>query len=100
MSIKSSLGILRLLATLEGISYLLFAVTMPLKYMYDQALPNKIVGNIHGFLFIAYIIMVYVVSRDKKMPIKEQIWSYAASLLPFATFIVDIKIFNKYEEKK
>lgn len=100
MSLNSSLGILRLMAVLEGISYLLFAITMPMKYMYDMPLPNKIVGNIHGFLFIAYVILVYVVAKDKKMPLKEQFWSYAASLLPFATFIVDLKIFKKYEAKK
>jgi len=97
MSFKTSLGILRMLAIFEGISYLLFAITMPLKYMYDQILPNKIVGNIHGFLFIAYVIMVFIVSKEKKMTLKEQFWSYASSLLPFATFIVDKKIFLKYE---
>lgn len=66
MNLKSSFGLLRLCALLEGISYLLFALTMPLKYMYDIKTPNKIVGMIHGGLFIAYVLLVFVESQEKK----------------------------------
>ncbi|TNE53154.1 MAG: DUF3817 domain-containing protein [Bacteroidetes bacterium] len=97
MNLKSTLGILRLSAILEGISYLLFAITMPLKYMYDMPGPNMVVGMIHGFLFIAYVLMVFVVSREHKWPLTEQFWAYLASLLPIATFVVDHRIFKKYE---
>lgn len=58
-----------------------------------------VVGMIHGFLFIAYVLLVFIVSREKKMTLVEQFWSYLASLLPFATFIVDHKIFKKYQDK-
>lgn len=94
---KSTLGILRLCALLEGISYLLFALTMPLKYLYDYKMPNKIVGIIHGGLFIAYVLFVFIVSQEKKWSLQEKFWSYLASILPIATFIVDRKIFKKYE---
>lgn len=97
MNIKTTLGLLRLSAIVEGISYLLFGLTMPLKYMYNTPMPNKIVGMIHGFLFIAYVIFVFLVSQEKKWNLSEKFWSYLASLLPFATFIVDKKIFSKYE---
>ena len=49
------LTILKKVAILEGISYLLFAVTVPLKRIYDYHWPNKIVGMSHGILFILYI---------------------------------------------
>lgn len=42
----------RYTAILEGISYLLFGLTMPLKYMYDILEPNFYVGMAHGLLFI------------------------------------------------
>jgi integral membrane protein len=99
MNVKTSFGILRLSAILEGISYLLFALTMPLKYMYEIKMPNKIVGLIHGGLFIAYILFVFIESQEKKWSLSEKFWSYLASLLPFATFIVDKKIFMKYQNK-
>lgn len=95
MNFKSSLGILRILALLEGISYLSFAITMPLKRMYDMSLPNLIVGNIHGVLFIAYCIFVFVVNQEKKWNFMTNFWAYAASLIPFGTFVADVKIFKK-----
>ena len=99
MNFKTTSGLLRISALMEGISYLLFAITMPMKYVYKMTLPNIIVGNIHGFLFIAYIFLVFFVSREQKWQIKEKFWAYVASLLPFATFIADFKIFRKYESK-
>lgn len=99
MNFKSTLGVLRILALLEGISYLLFALTMPLKYVYEMPMPNKIVGMAHGFLFIAYCIMVFVVNQERKWSFLTNIWAYLASLIPFGTFVVDAKIFKKEQVK-
>ena len=49
---KTNLGRLRITAIIEGITYLLLAFTMILKYKYDTPLPNKIAGMIHGVFFI------------------------------------------------
>ncbi|MES2589683.1 MAG: DUF3817 domain-containing protein [Bacteroidota bacterium] len=98
MNFKTTFGLLRISAIAEGISYLLFALTMPLKYWHDIKMPNKIVGMIHGGLFIAYILFVFVESQEKKWSLSDKFWSYLASLLPFATFIVDRKIFLKYQK--
>jgi integral membrane protein len=94
MNFNTSLGILRILSLLEGISFILFAITMPLKYMYDILMPNKIVGMIHGFLFIAYCIFVFVVNQEKKWSLLTNFWAYLASLIPFGTFVADAKIFK------
>ena len=99
MNFKSTIGVLRVLALLEGISYLLLALTMPLKYYYEMPMPNKIVGMTHGFLFIAYCIMVFVVNQEKKWRQLTNVWAYVASLLPFGTFVADAKIFKKEQLK-
>lgn len=98
MNFKSTLGVLRILALLEGVSYLLFALTMPLKYIYEMPTPNKIVGMAHGFLFIAYCIMVFVVNQERKWSFLTNIWAYLASLIPFGTFVADAKVFKKEQE--
>ena len=95
MNLKTLIGQLRILAIAEGISYLLFALTMPLKYMYDIPMPNKIVGMAHGFLFIAYCVWVILVAVDKKWKLSTTLAAGIASLLPFGTFIADAKIFKK-----
>lgn len=100
MNFTSIIGLLRILALVEGISYLSFALTMPLKYFYDMPMPNKIVGMAHGFLFIAYCLMVFVVNREMKWSLSINFWAYLASLIPFATFVADAKIFKVAQEGK
>lgn len=80
------------IAILEGISYLLFGLTMPLKYMYDMPMPNKIVGFAHGFLFIGYIMLAIGLFQTQVYSTKEKLIILVASLLPFATFYVERKM--------
>lgn len=63
--------------------------------MYDMPEANKWVGMIHGLLFIAYVIMVFLVGREQKWTASEKFLAYLASLVPFGTFIADAKIFRK-----
>ena len=98
MKLKTTLGQLRLLAIMEGISYLLFALTMPLKYVFEMGMPNKIVGMAHGVLFIAYVIWVFLVGNNRKWNWKKMGVCWIASLLPFATFWVDAKYLKPLEE--
>lgn len=95
MNFKTLLGQLRWLAILEGISYLLLAITVPLKYMYEMGTPNKIIGLAHGILFIAYCVWVVVYAREAKWTFGIILISLIASLLPFGTFVADVKIFSK-----
>ncbi len=92
---KAALSYLRLFAILEGISYLAFGVTMPLKYMAEMHAPNYIVGMIHGLLFVAYCVLVLVVARKLKWKFSTTFYAGIASLLPFGTFVADAKIFKK-----
>jgi integral membrane protein len=89
------LTILKKVAILEGISYLLFAVTVPLKRIYDYHWPNKIVGMSHGILFILYILLVYINSKVERWNWKTKAFLYLASVIPFGTFIVEKKILKK-----
>lgn len=95
MNFSSPLGALRLLGFLEGISFLSLGITMYLKYALEMPLANQVVGMAHGILFIAYIFMVFWVSREKQWNINQQFGAYLASLLPFGTFVADARIFRK-----
>jgi integral membrane protein len=91
----NSLQQFRLIAILEGISYLLFAVTMPLKYMYEILEPNFYVGMIHGILFIAYLMLGVRCWVIYKWSIGFVALAVLASLLPFGTFYLDAKYLKK-----
>jgi len=92
MNLNSKLGQLQLLAILEGISYISFGLTMPLKYMMEIKGPNYIVGMAHGLLFMAYCLWVLLVHFDRKLPIKTTGLLLISSLVPSMTFWAEKKI--------
>jgi integral membrane protein len=77
----------RIIATLEGISYLaLFAISMPLKYGLDILWPNQVIGMAHGVLFIWYCLLILPIKSKLNLKFTDAVIIFVASLLPFATF--------------
>ena len=99
--IKTSIGRLRLLGYLEGLSFLgLLGIAVPLKYLNDMPEATKIIGMIHGVLFIFYVIFLLEVRSDHKWDFRTTILSFIAAFLPFGTFVADVKIFKGYSGKQ
>jgi integral membrane protein len=84
--LKTAFGRLRIVAFLEGCSFLLLGFTMILKYKYAMPQPNYIVGLAHGFLFVLYVVLLVQVSVLHKWSIVKMFWAFLASLIPFGTF--------------
>jgi integral membrane protein len=93
--IKTPLGRLRIIAFMEGCSFLILGFTMILKYKYAMPLPNYIVGMMHGVLFIVYVFLVLQVALIKKWRLIKMFWAFVASLIPFGTFYADKKLFRE-----
>ncbi len=82
----------RLIAFLEGISYiLLLFIAVPIKYLADDPTYVKLLGMPHGVLFMAYIILSIYGKKKHKWNNLEFFIIGIASLIPFGTFYVDKK---------
>jgi len=82
----------RVVALLEGVSYLLLLfVAVPIKYMSEDPQYVKMLGMPHGLLFIAYIILAFLLKSEYKWNLKDFFIVLIASILPFGTFYVDYK---------
>ena len=93
--LNTTIGRLRILAYLEGISFLLLlGVGMPLKYMFEMPKPNLYIGMAHGILFIAYCTWALIAKSEYKWSMVKTAWALLASLLPFGTFVADKKLFR------
>lgn len=91
--LSTSLGRLRVVGFIEGISYLvLLGVTMPLKYLYDMKEPNQVVGMAHGVLFVLYILFLIQVKIEHQWNMKKTMLAFLASVVPFGTFVADKKL--------
>ncbi|MFL5764210.1 MAG: DUF3817 domain-containing protein [Bacteroidia bacterium] len=74
----------------EGISFLvLLGICMPLKYMMHMPLPVRIVGMLHGALFIAFIWLLLKAKAEYKWPFSVVALGVLLSVLPFGTFFLD-----------
>jgi len=97
MQSMSLLRTFRYIAILEGISYLLFGLTMPLKYMFEILEPNFYVGIAHGMLFILYCILGLSCAIHYKWKFGFSAMAFFASLIPFGTFYLEAKYLKKDE---
>ena len=96
--LKTALGRLRIVAFLEGCSYLLLGCTMILKYKYAMTQPNYIVGLAHGILFVLYVALLLQVSFIHRWNLLKMIGAFVASLIPFGTFWADKALFRPIDK--
>ena len=95
------IGNFRVIGFIEGISYLvLLLVAMPLKYMMGIAIVTKVVGMIHGLLFIAFLVILMQAAQKHHFSMRDSIIFFVASLIPFGTFFTDSRLKRLEEEIK
>ncbi len=93
--LKTQLGRLRVLAFLEGVSFLvLLGVGMPLKYWYGLPSPNRVIGLVHGLLFVLYVFQVIQAKIEFGWSFRKMGLALLASIVPFGTFWADAKLFR------
>jgi len=81
---------LRLVALLEGTSFLiLLFVAMPLKYLAGLPLAVRIVGSVHGLLFLMFLAALYRAGRERGWPFGRWLIAFVSSVVPFGTFLFD-----------
>lgn len=85
-------NVFRIVALLEGISYiLLLFIATPIKYLAGNESYVKLLGMPHGLLFVAYIVIAYLIKDEMKWDKKTFLTILVASLIPFGTFYIDKK---------
>lgn len=84
---------LRKLSLIEGTSTLiLFGIAMPLKYFADMPLAVRVVGSLHGLLFV--MLWVYCWLGIKRIPLPPRLGYTVmiAAIFPFGPFVVDKRL--------
>ncbi|MFS4481872.1 DUF3817 domain-containing protein [Hyunsoonleella sp. 2307UL5-6] len=88
----SFINIFRIVALLEGVSYiLLLFIATPVKYLSGDAQYVKLLGMPHGLLFVAYIAIAIVIKPTLKWDNKTLGIVLLAAIIPFGTFYIDRK---------
>ncbi|MDO4728244.1 MAG: DUF3817 domain-containing protein [Bacteroidota bacterium] len=88
------LKVFKLVAFLEGISYLaLFGNMLFIKHNNPDLYKTLLfpIGMSHGLLFIAYVVLAFLIKDEMKWNGKDFFLVLLASLIPFGTFWMEKK---------
>ena len=92
--LKTNIGRLRIIAFLEGVSLLLLLfIAMPMKYYFHQPQVTRVMGTIHGCLFLLFVFNTLSVGVEQRWKFAVTTWKVLlACVIPFGTFYIDRKI--------
>lgn len=90
----TAVGRLRLYAFLEGISLLVLVfIAVPMKHYFDDPSIVKVLGPVHGALFLLFMINALLVGVEQQWKFKETTWKVlVACFIPFGTFYIDYEL--------
>jgi integral membrane protein len=88
--VNNPIPALRTIGLLEACSFLiLVGVAMPLKYFAGQPGAVKVVGWIHGVLFLIFCGALLRTVLVARWPLSRAALIFVAALLPFGPFVID-----------
>lgn len=77
----------------EAISFLLLlGIAMPLKYVAGKPEYVRVVGSLHGLLFVIYVALAFAAARAGNWPAKEMVLAVMSAVLPFGPFWFDARL--------
>ncbi len=89
----------RKVAKIEGYSFLiLLFIAAPLKYVVGLTIATKIIGPIHGALWMWFLYLQYEAAKEYKWNIQCNIFAFLMSIVPFGTIWLDKRLRLKEQE--
>jgi integral membrane protein len=86
----------RVLANVVGVFLLLLCVGVIVKYGPPrQETIVSIVGPIHGFLYMVYLVTAFDLYRRTRWPLGRMVTMVAGGLVPFLAFVVERRIMRE-----
>ena len=83
---------------IEAVSFLvLLGIAMPLKYFADLPEAVRIVGWVHGILFIGFFVALMLARDAEQWNLRWTALVLLAGLLPFGPFVMDGRLRKKEE---
>lgn len=96
---NNKISLLRITGFAEAASWLLLlGIAMPLKYIWNKPEAVKIVGWIHGMLFILYVFLAVMVAKERRWKISKLINAVISAFIPFGTYFFDARLKKEQHE--
>ena len=87
----------RVMAYITGVLIIVVCfVGIPLQVAAHNAFIVNDIGTIHGFLYIVYIIVAYLLAQRLRLPVKQTVILLLAGTIPVMTFFVERWMMRTY----
>jgi integral membrane protein len=91
-AVRGALTRYRVIAYIVGVMLLvLLFVAMPLKYLADDPSAMDVVGPLHGFLYVIYLLGTFDLFRRVRWSLPRLILMALAGTIPFLSFYAERK---------
>jgi integral membrane protein len=88
-AVPGSLLRYRIMAYIVGIGLLALTVAVVLDWGYGNATPAAIIGPLHGFLYMVYMVLTVDLALKGRWSIKGTILVLLAGTIPFVSFVAE-----------
>jgi integral membrane protein len=96
---QAALNWMRVISWAEGASFLLLLfIAMPLKYIAGNPEPVRVVGSIHGGLFLLYCATAVGAAFILRWRWTQLLLALIASVLPFGPFVFEARLRRQYKQ--
>jgi len=91
--VQSALTRFRIIAYVVGIFLLILTlVAMPMEYLAHDKTLVAIVGPIHGFLYMVYLVIAFDLAMRARWPFKYTVLVLLAGTVPFLSLVAERKV--------
>jgi integral membrane protein len=92
-AVKGALTRYRVIAYVVGVMLLVLVfVAMPLKYFGDNPSAMNVVGPLHGFLYVVYLLGAFDLARRVRWSLPRLVLVALAGTIPFLSFYAERKV--------
>ncbi|HEX8520078.1 MAG TPA: DUF3817 domain-containing protein [Pseudonocardia sp.] len=99
MSIATALRNYRVAAWVTGVGLLVLVfIAMPLKYLFGIDRPTALVGMLHGFLYMAYIVCTLILAERCRWRPLDAVVILLAGTVPIASFVAERQVTRRVRE--
>ncbi len=88
----------RVVAFVEAVSFLMLLVATAIKYSGGSEVGVKILGPVHGFLFLAFVFMAWLLREPLAWDARTTLLVMLGAVLPFGGFVVDRWLARTYSD--
>src|SRR5262245_38435641 len=90
--VRGALARYRVMAYVVGVGLLALCAAMVLSYGFDQKQYTKIVGPVHGFLYIVYFLATVDLALKLRWSVRRTVLILLAAMVPFLSFVAERRI--------